>query len=269
MSFHSANDAPDNRAIYDEKWDAWFDQKVHGPASRWLRWLIQQNLRTIDPALVSTAIDVGCGQGTITAMLSEHFVDARVIGTDFSETGIAAAQRHYGSEKLTYLLDIDSVYLSAGPYDLVTCFEVLEHVMDWESLLRRICAASRRYVLLSFPTGRMRAFEVHVGHVRNFAHGQVERAMDSGGFRPVDLFYAGFPFYSPIYRELCNLMDAGRSDFASGTFGLWQKLVSSMLFGLFRYFSMRRIGDQFCGLFERTRASGGNQVQPSESERAI
>jgi SAM-dependent methyltransferase len=242
---------PNNKIIYDKNWDAWFDQKVYGPASRWLRWLIECNLDYIDPITISKVIDIGCGQGTTTALISKKFPIASILGTDFSRTGIAAATRHYGSDRLQFVVDESSQHLEPSSFDLVTCFEVLEHVYEWQALLERICSASQRYVMLSFPTGRMRKFESTVGHVRNFRAGEVERFMTGVGFLPVNLYYAGFPFYSPLYRDLCNLMDAGHSNFASGRFGLRQRALSSILFTSFRYLSARRVGDQFCGLFVR------------------
>lgn len=243
--------SPDNKSIYDEKWDEWFDQKVYGPASRWLRWLIERNVQYADVASISRVIDVGCGQGATTAMLAQLLPNATVVGIDFSATGIAAATQHYGNARLKFVADESSLLLNTSQYDLVTCYEVLEHVDDWEPLLARICKASNKYVMLSFPVGRMRPYEVVVGHVRNFQRGQVEAFMERQGFVGRNVFYAGFPFYSPLYREFCNLMDAGNSNFASGRYGLPQKIVGGSLYLMFRYLSLTRKGDQFCGLFER------------------
>ena len=242
---------PDNKAIYDANWDRWSDQKVYGPASRWLGWLVKETLGEIDRAAIKKVIDVGCGQGSMTAMIAAYLPAASVVGIDLSETGIRAAQQSYSGPNLSYAVDTDSSSLESATCDLTTCFEVLEHVEDWESMLERICGASRRYVILSFPTGRMRPFERVVGHVRNFERGQVEDFMHRNGFDDLRVRYAGFPFYSPLYRDFCNLMDAGHSNFASGRYGLPQKIVSAVFFFMFRYLSSSRIGDQFCGLFER------------------
>jgi SAM-dependent methyltransferase len=242
---------PDNKAIYDANWDRWTDQKVYGPASRWLSWLVSETLDAIGQTVIKDVIDVGCGQGSMTAMIADRLSGARVVGIDLSETGIRAAQASYLRPNLSFVVDIDSSRLEHAMYDLATCFEVLEHVEDWESMLHRICGASRRYVLLSFPTGRMRPFERAVGHVRNFQRGQVEEFMQRNGFDGLEIRYAGFPFYSPLYRDFCNLMDAGNSTFASGRYGLAQKIVGNVFFAMFRYLSSSRTGDQFCGLFER------------------
>jgi hypothetical protein len=112
--------------------------------------------------------------------------------------------------------------------------------------------ASRKFVMLSFPLGRKRRFEVHVGHLRNFRRGEVEKFMHSRGFVPEQLFCAGFPFYSPFYREACNLTDSASNSFTTGTYGPRQKIVAQVLYSLFRFASTKRhFGDQFCGLFRR------------------
>lgn len=245
----SAGDA--NREIYDASWLAWRDMKLYGPASVWLRGLISACMKALDRPRVKSVLDMGCGEGTTTAMLATEFPAAQVLGIDFSETGVRLASDTYGSPRVSFLKDTTSAALTSNQYDLVTCFEVLEHVDDWESLLGRICAASSYAVCLSFPTGRMRPYEVHVGHVRNFRKGEVEAFMEKHGFAPARIYHAGFPFYSPIYRELCNLVDAGSNDFSKGRFGMRQKIVAAILLMLFRYFSSRRIGDQFCGVFTR------------------
>jgi hypothetical protein len=77
--------------------------------------------------------------------------------------------------------------------------------------------------------------------------------MRAQGFVPERVFYAGFPFYSPLYREVCNLTDSASNNFTTGRYGARQKIVASVLYSLFRYGSTRRhLGDQFCGLFRRT-----------------
>ena len=177
------------------------------------------------------------------------------MGLDFSQTGIDCARSQYKLDNLAFLVGDASNIGSCCPQgrpDLVTCLEVLEHVELWQDLLERLALASGRYLLLSFPTGRMRNYEKNVGHLRNFSKHQVEDFLAGLGFRPLKIFYAGFPFYSPGYREWCNLINAAHHPLTRGKFGLLQHAASTILFILFRYFSTReRGGDQFCGLFEK------------------
>ena len=90
-----------------------------------------------------------------------------------------------------------------------------------------------------------------MGHLRNFKKGEVEDLLKSRNFHPINVQYAGFPFYSPFYRELCNLTDAGSSRFTQGKYGMLQKLVSNILYTFFRVSTRKKLGDQFVGLFEK------------------
>lgn len=244
-------DLPDNLSIYDASWDSWLDMKRYGPASRWLRALIRDACRKLPDRPVSVH-DVGCGEGTTTTFLAELFQQSEVRGSDFSETGIRVAARHADRHNLCFVHDPDNTALETTA-DLVCCFEVLEHVEDWHGFLTRLANSAQRYVLVSFPTGHMRPFEVNIGHLRNFEPGTVERAMHTLSFEPASIAYAGFPFYSPLYRNLCQLTNAGDAQFTRGTYGALRRLVSSAIYFSFRFLStQRRGGDQFVGLFVRS-----------------
>ena len=248
---HSAQDVDprvDNRAIYDAQWTDWLDMKRYGPASRWLRSLIAGACRGLDPAPRSI-LDVGCGEGSTTLMLAELHPSAKVKGVDFSSTGIEVAKRHRVRSNLAFVHDVDNRALAEGA-DLVCCFEVLEHVDDWRTFLAKLARGSNRDLLLSFPTGRMRPFERNVGHLRNFARGEVEAELSRLGFRSVAVSYAGFPFYSPLYRDFCQLTNAAGSEVTRGSYGATVKATGYALYLLFRFASTRRrFGDQFVGLF--------------------
>lgn len=245
------SDLPDNLSIYDSNWDSWLDMKRYGPASRWLRGLINDACKQL-PTQPESIHDVGCGVGTNTEFLSEIFPRAEVRGSDFSSTAISVATAFCKAKKISFVHDTDNSALDRTA-DMVCCFEVLEHVEDWKGFLARLAGASERFVLLSFPTGRMRPFEVNVGHFRNFQPGQVEAAMRELSFEPLSLAYAGFPFYSPLYRDLCQLTNAGDAQFTKGTYGPLRRLLSAAIYFVFRYLSTsRRGGDQFVGLFVRS-----------------
>jgi SAM-dependent methyltransferase len=241
-------DTIDNKKIYDEKWQSWLDMKRIGPASRWLRDLIDACLQELKPGEVASILDLGCGEGTNTFFIAQKLPSAQVLGTDFSISGIFCAQKSYQAPNLRFIHDEASSSL-AHQYDLVSAFEVLEHVDDWQSFLEKMVQASNRYLLLSFPIGRMRPFEKNVGHFRNYRKGEVENFLAGHGFRPVKLFYAGWPFYSPLYREICNLTDSANNRFTQGRYGRSQKIVAGVIFFFFRFLSSGyRFGDQFCGL---------------------
>jgi SAM-dependent methyltransferase len=236
-----------NRLIYDTSWAEWEDMKEFGPASRWLRWLIKNALEASRLTGISTILDFGCGTGINTALVTELYPGAQVTGCDISEKGIALANRRWKRNGVTFVVD-DGTQVLTQQYDLVCCFEVLEHVQDWRPLLTSL-ERSARFLVLSTPTGRMRQFETQVGHVRNFQRGEIENHLFQLGASRRSVYYAGFPFYSPLYRDVCQFTRAGISNFARGKYSLPQRLVAQTLYILFRYLSMRFRGDQFCGVF--------------------
>lgn len=246
------SDKVDNQRIYDEHWGEWTDMKRYGPASRWERTLLREVLSSIDMKdAVKSVLDVGCGEGTTTAFIAGLFPGAAVKGTDPSDTGIVNADKGYKLPNLEFVCDTDSSLLN-DKYDLITCLEVLEHVDDWESLLGRIAGSSQKFIALSFPTGRMRSFEKNIGHFRNFRKGEVEAFLSAKGFRTGLIYHAGFPFYSPIYREICNLANSGINSMTRGEFKWHQRAMASVLFFMFNSLSSRRrLGDHFCGIFIR------------------
>ncbi len=240
----------DNELIYDDNWSDWHDMKVIGPASKWLRYLIFDIINNnIKKSEIKSVLDFGCGEGTTTFYLAQELIDSEILGADFSETGINNAKKNYNLNNLKFVHDANSSVINEK-YDLITSFEVLEHIDDWKQTLKSLATSTNKYLLLSFPTGKMRPFEVNVGHYRNFKKGEIEDFLSEQGFKVVKTYYAGFPFYSPLYRDLCNLTNAASNNFTTGKYSYKQKLISHFFYFLFRFCSTKnKLGDQFCGLF--------------------
>jgi hypothetical protein len=93
----------------------------------------------------------------------------------------------------------------------------------------------------------MRRFDPEqVGHVRNYAPGELVRKVEQSGLKVLKVVEWGFPFYSPIYR---NVLDLTGSKGTTGEFGTIRKLVSQLIYILFRLNSAKR-GDELFVLAE-------------------
>lgn len=231
------------------------DYNTLSAGNRWQQYLIADILSCLPSNKVQTALDVGCGTGEKTALLAELFPNADVIGMDFSDIGILNAKQHRESEHLNFICaDVTkgSYDNTEGGYTLVSCFQVLEHLDDWEAMCTTICKISTRYVLISVPTGRMRKYEVYEGHLRNFKRGQIESFMQEAGYRPLKIYYAGFPFYSPLERDAMGLLFRRHKQAVSEfQYSGMTKILHEVVFFLYRYLNSKTVGDQFLGLFER------------------
>jgi 2-polyprenyl-3-methyl-5-hydroxy-6-metoxy-1,4-benzoquinol methylase len=92
--------------------------------------------------------------------------------------------------------------------DLVICSEVLEHIVDDTAAIRNLRQMTGKYLLISTPQGKMREFEKEVGHVRNYARGELVRKLEETGFVVVSVIEWGslsIPLYIGIFSNLLQV----------------------------------------------------------------
>jgi hypothetical protein len=121
---------------------------------------------------------------------------------------------------------------------------VLEHLHDDLAALRNIRAMSERYFIVTTIGGhfeRYRSWEEQMGHVRNYARGELDQKLAQTGFRVLEMVSWGFPFYSPLARTLQNRMTASHELSPSS------RLIARVLYRVFFLNSARR-GDVMIAL---------------------
>jgi ubiquinone/menaquinone biosynthesis C-methylase UbiE len=223
-------------ADYDDGWEfKWDDMKTYGPFSRQLRRIIKKMIRPLD---FKSVLDVGCGQGSFLKELQTEFPNIRAHGIDISRTAVELARKRMPDGQF-YVVDITETFLD-DICDLVVCSEVLEHIPDDLLALQNLKKMTGKYLLVSTPQGKMRKFEKQVGHVRNYAPGELVKKIESSGFKTLSVVEWGFPFYSPLYR---NFLDMIGSKGTMGEFGLFRKLVAKLIYWIFLLNSSKR-GDE-------------------------
>ena len=83
-------------------------------------------------------LDLGCGGGLVSEGLSK--IGAKVTGIDFVSENINIAKIHAQKSNLniTYkTLDFENEKISSK-FDIIVIFEVLEHLTDWKSFIKKI-----------------------------------------------------------------------------------------------------------------------------------
>jgi 2-polyprenyl-6-hydroxyphenyl methylase/3-demethylubiquinone-9 3-methyltransferase len=91
------------------------------------------------PLAGKRAADVGCGAGLLAEPLAR--MGAAVTGVDAAAENIEAARAHALGQGLEIDYRVGGVEALAGPYDLVTSMEVVEHVADVPLFLEGLAAA--------------------------------------------------------------------------------------------------------------------------------
>ena len=83
-------------------------------------------------------LDVGCGGGLVSEGLSK--IGANVTGIDFVKDNINIARIHAQKSNLNIdykTLDFENEKISSK-FDIIVIFEVLEHLSDWKSFIKKI-----------------------------------------------------------------------------------------------------------------------------------
>ena len=128
-------------ALFNQLSDEWWNENgkfkiLHQIKSHRMTYILDQiNNRNIKNLKI---LDVGCGGGIICEPLAR--LGAKVTGIDFAPNNIKAAKIHSKKNKLkiNYISkDIEKSKLDEK-FDVIIIFEVLEHLNDWESFLRKI-----------------------------------------------------------------------------------------------------------------------------------
>src|SRR3990172_370715 len=91
-----------------------------------------------------TILDVGCGDGMITNELARLY---KVVGLDIS----AEALKHVEAE--TYQGTLEGAPFAPQSFDVVTAFEVLEHLplREYDIARSRMAELTRRYIVITVP----------------------------------------------------------------------------------------------------------------------
>jgi len=140
-------------------------------------------------------LDVGCGEGYGAALLAERARE--VVGVDYSPAAIEHARAAYRAPNLRFeRMDATALEPELGTFDVVTCFEVIEHLADDEALLAGIARvlAPGGSLVLSTPNALVDELFEAVGghehyayHVNMLAPGALRRRVRAH-FRDVRLY---------------------------------------------------------------------------------
>ncbi len=147
-----------------------------------------------DRTSVPRILDLGCGQGHVTAKLRDQYPNAEVSGLDYSVSAIEYAANRFGGIDFAVA---DAYFPPYAPhyFDVVICNNLWEHVPDPCCLLAAISRVLKPggHVVISTPSryrienllkaavGRRVHFNSTL-HVTEYSVGQVKEQLAHGGF---------------------------------------------------------------------------------------
>lgn len=224
---------------YNKLWRKWVDMEEHGPMSRHHRRLIINLASSIN---FQSVCDVGCGRGLLLDGMRKKFGNRSYFGSDISDEILMVAKKQFPKFEF-FVQDLTKFMRTNRKFDLVICSEVLEHIKDDNRAIANLYKLSSRYLIITTPGGRMRSFERHVGHVRNYSSQSLEKKLKRAGFKVVLSSMWGFPFYSPLYRDIFEILNLRGQRLSNGNFNLFKRLISKLIYYLF-FLNLPNKGDQ-------------------------
>jgi 2-polyprenyl-6-hydroxyphenyl methylase/3-demethylubiquinone-9 3-methyltransferase len=149
-----------NNQIYDDLADTWWDENspfylLKAMVNPWRVPYFADVIRNTFPGECSNLqlLDIGCGGGFLTEEYTR--LGCQVIGVDVSPRSIAAARSHAQKENLSIDYQIGSateLEFGADDFDIVSCCDVLEHIPDWEAVIKEIARVLKPDGLFLFDT---------------------------------------------------------------------------------------------------------------------
>ena len=165
---------------------------------------------------VRTVLDVGCGAGYMLALLRDHGFDVR--GLDESPAMIENLRATYGIEGTVGSFDAET---AGGPYDLVTCVTVLEHMLDASATIGTLACVldDGGFVYVEvpdaeFPRADMVPDHLAFEHLFHFTERTLARLLELGGFEIIEVAHVDNPADSgnpeSALRILARLVETPR-----------------------------------------------------------
>jgi trans-aconitate methyltransferase len=235
-----ASPDPHAHVDYDAAWtEVYGEMQDVGPAHRHVRRIMRRLLHGLD---YRTVLEVGCGAGHNLPLACDGRNVSRVTGVDISEEALRRARERWPAAEFSQL-DIQTDRLP-GQWDLVFSSLVLEHLPDDVAAIEHMRAMTGRHLLVTTIAGnyeRYRSWEAQVGHVRNYARGELEQKLRGAGFTVERTIYWGFPFYNPLARTLQNRVTSAPK------YGTKERLIAEVMYWLY-FLNGRRRGDLLLAL---------------------
>lgn len=121
-------------------------------------------------------LDIFCGNGYGSYMLSRNNPNLTVKGIDGSEEAIDLADRVYKLNNNSFVHKLFPFKLEKSVYDLIICFESLEHVEEDKKMFQEMVTSAKlgAFIFVSVPNDNCHSLEKnpHIFHYRHYMHGE-------------------------------------------------------------------------------------------------
>ncbi|MCC7118946.1 MAG: class I SAM-dependent methyltransferase [Anaerolineales bacterium] len=215
---------------YESIWKGvWGGMQKYGPVHRHHRRIFSELFKSIQRDEIKTIADIGCGEGSNLLYLKVKFPGAELYGFDVSNTAIQTAKSNIDAN--FSILDIQDE-IPSQKFDLVFCSDVVEHLENDEAAISNMRRITNKYALIATVQGTMRRNEKSIGHVRNYAYGELQQKVEFAEFDILQVVEWGYPLYSPIFRNIISFFPNAEA-YSYGEYNILKKFISHILYYIF------------------------------------
>lgn len=175
-------------------------------------------------------LDWGCGPGGNFSMLSEY---GQVLGVDASDEALKVCR----AKGITNLIKAGTLqeFHTTEKFDLVTNFDVLEHIHEDEEFLKALQGLLKPdgYILVTVPAYQFLWSELDktLGHVRRYTRGELCLKFERSGYEVIKasyfIFFLGVPFI--VFRFLQKFRQAKSLNSLAVDFPFWVNKIFTWL----------------------------------------
>jgi trans-aconitate 2-methyltransferase len=135
-------------------------------------WMADEQLQRVDLIGSERVLDVGCGDGKVTAKIAARLPQGSIVGVDPSHSMIAYATEHYGpphASNVRFNVGDARLLGYSAEFDLAVSFNALHWVLDQQAALSSIRAGLKpggRTLLRMVSKGDRKSIEAVVDETR-------------------------------------------------------------------------------------------------------
>jgi len=154
-------------------------------------------LKLIKDLPTGKILDIGCGAGDLCETMFRRGFDVK--GIDFSDEAIELCKQRVPIDEAQGRMRFEKqgMYDIHETFDIVFLFEVLEHIEDDQSVLRKIydLLTPKGYLILSVPAHQkwFGPSDRYVGHYRRYDRSVIVDLLKQNGFDILKLWSYGVP----------------------------------------------------------------------------
>ena len=146
-----------------------------------------------------TVLDVGCGVGYGSYWLAQHGA-SKILAFDISSEAIMHAKEYYGHPNITFITGSAEDFKFDEKFDVVTCFELIEHVYSQRSVIHCIHQALSDSGVLIISTPRALEEKRTNFHTHEFSYKEFQELLKDS-FSQVHFFFENNHFSSLITNK--------------------------------------------------------------------